>query len=131
MPTSPRQFYALLGGSLVPHEDHAVLIEAHWSAEASGPPSWVLDPQRAKIGLSRGNAQRIAGARISDTLSPSAGIVSVTHAVTSDVDTTPVVLLTVTRILLEVLFHPGVSESDESLRELAMKAIREGILVRK
>jgi hypothetical protein len=130
MPTSPRRFYALVGGSLVPHSDPAVWIDAHWSADASVAPSWALDTQRATIGLSRGDAQRIAGARISDTLAPSAGIVSVTHAVTSDVDTTPVVLLTVTRVLLEILFHPGVSESDESLRKLAMNAIREGIIVR-
>lgn len=126
IPSTPRRYYGLLGGTLIPHQHEGLFIEAAWTDEPGDAPGWVLDSQRPRRGLTRAECEQVVAA--GQVPEPVAGIVKITHAVTSEIDTAPVVLATVMRILLEILWRPSVAESDDSLRELATGAIQDGIL---
>lgn len=131
MPMSPRRHYALLGGSLVPQGgQEGLAVEVSWGTWAEGAPSWALDSHKTRRGLTAVEARCVADVAIPYSARLGAGV-KVTHALASDVDTSPVVLVTVMRVLLEVLVNPSVAESDESLRELVTKAIHLGILAAK
>lgn len=124
IPAGPHSYYAFIGVTFIPSRVHTFELDAAWT-DTPQPVNFVVGgrPRKLKAGLTRGQAADAIKAITSLDRHALRGKATITHALVSDVDTSPVALRAATQVACNLIAEPALAESNDSLTRLVEAVI--------